>query len=83
MFKPKKLHRTTVMSSNLSTVSGSVNGDDSSVNDDANKNFKPVTICKHGGPPSKDCPPEAKATVVVDCVVGLQGHHQLSRAISH
>ena len=36
------------------------------------KESKPVTICKHSGSPSKDCPPEAKAAIVVDCVVGLQ-----------
>ena len=36
------------------------------------KKLKPVTICKHGGPPSKDRPPEAKAAIVVDRVVGLQ-----------
>ena len=60
------------MSSNLSTVSGSVNGDDSNVNDYANEKFKPVTIRKHGGPTSKHCTPEAKAAIVVDCVIGLQ-----------
>ena len=37
------------MSSNISTLSGSVNGDDSNVNDDDNEKFKPVTIIKHGG----------------------------------
>ena len=36
------------------------------------KGSKPVTIRKHGGPPSKDRPPEAKAAIVVDCVVGLR-----------
>ena len=36
------------------------------------KKFKPVTIGKHSGSPSKDCPPEAKAAIVVDRVVGLQ-----------
>ena len=66
------------MTSNMSSLSGSVIGNDSNVSDDdididkANEKFKPVTICKHGGPPSKDCPPEAKAAIVVDCVVGLQ-----------
>ena len=37
------------MSSNISTLSGSVNGDDSNVNDDDNEKFKPVTIHKYGG----------------------------------
>ena len=37
------------MSSNISTLSGSVNGDDSNVNDDDNEKFKTVTIHKYGG----------------------------------
>ena len=66
------------MTSNMSTLSGSVIGNDSNVTDDdididkANEKFEPVTLCKHGGSPSKDRPPEAKAAVVVDCVVGLR-----------
>ena len=37
------------MSSNISTLSGSVNGDDNNVIDDDNEKFKPVNIHKYGG----------------------------------
>ena len=37
------------MSSNISTLSESVNVNDSNVIDDDNEKFKPVTIHKYGG----------------------------------